>query len=263
MPALRGVTVCVGPQYASILEITLARNLRHLVECVVVTSPEDEATKAVARSVPDVRVLETDAFTRHGAIFNKWLSSEEGLDLLGRDGWILVWDADCLLPETLPLDRLRPDALHGARRRLLDDPALWHPGLDWSACPLSQDVGPIGFFQLFRADDPAIRDRRPWYDVSFPHAGFGDAYFMTHWPSTNQVVLPVEVLHLGPKDTNWYGTDAEAHALMAAFRARNGWTDPRGAQNGTAGHREVVERVQVPGVAPSNFDPPFTRRFTR
>jgi hypothetical protein len=259
VPAIRGITVSVG--YAEVLRVCLVRNMRHLVECLVVTSPDDEATKAVARAVPGVRVFETDAFTRHGARFNKGLAMEEGFSALGRDGWILIWDADILFPDYLPLDRLRPNALHGATRRILDDPAKWHPGLNWSTCPVSSDgAAPIGFLQLFHAD--AIRDKRPWYDVSFAHAGGGDAFFLTHWAPANKVILPVEVLHLGPNDVNWFGTDQEGRDLMARFVTENGWRKAMLKHDPAAAARAgpVIERVQVPGYPPSGFELPFVRR---
>jgi hypothetical protein len=260
MPAIRGITVSVG--YADALAITLVRNMRHLTECLVITSPDDTATAAVVRSVPGARLLVTDAFTRHGARFNKGLAMEEGFDVFGREGWLLIWDADVILPDALPLGMLQPHTLYGARRRILDDPGRWCPELPWAACPLSRDGGPIGFFQLFHAADPAVKDRRPWYDPTFAHAGGGDAYFLTHWPPNRRVVLSLDVLHLGPKDVNWFGTDPEGRDLMTAFVVRNGWTRCQPRVDRTAVDRvgEIVERVDVPGYEPTGFELPFVRR---
>ena len=73
---LRGITTCVG--YSDILKITLVRNMRHMSECCVVTSPEDHATQEVARSVPGVILSITNAFTRiPPSRFNKGLALEE------------------------------------------------------------------------------------------------------------------------------------------------------------------------------------------
>lgn len=262
MPAIRGVTASVG--YGDVLAITLVRNMRHMTECVVITSPEDERTQEVARSVPGVRLSITDAFTRHGARFNKGLAFEEaGFDVLGRHGWILIHDADVLLPDSVPWDQLRPGHLHGARRRVLADPGLWTPGLDWNACPKHPDgASPIGFFQAFAAEDPALAGKRPWYDVSFAHAGGGDAYHMEHWHPTKRAMLPVEVLHLGVPDRQWFGTSDEAKDLMARYVTENEWRramrglDPAAAQR--AG--ELPGRVQVPGYEPSTYQLPFERR---
>jgi hypothetical protein len=257
---IRGITTSVG--YAPLLAITLPRNMRHLTECWVITSPEDEQTQAVACGVPGVRLHVTDAFTRHGARFNKGLAFEEGFDAMGREGRLLIWDADILFPDVLDLSGWRDNCLNGAVRRMLANPAEWTPELNWRSLPMIRDGGPIGFFQGFAAEDPAIRDRRPWYDVSFTHAGGGDAYFMTHWAPDKRKVLPIEVLHLGPNDTNWFGTTPEARDLMAAFVTRNGWHRAAAKHDRTAADRvgEIAERVDVPGYQPTGFELPFVRR---
>lgn len=266
MPALRGITVAVGEWYARTLEICLVRNMRHLVECWVVTKPGDPCVE-VARAVPGVRVVETDAFTRHGAILNKGLALEETFDAMGRRGWCWIWDADCLWPDAIPLDRLDPAALHGARRRVLEDPAAWHPGLDWSGLRHSHDGGPIGHTQIFHADAPALRGARPWYDVSFGHAGGGDAAFIEHWKRARQpiVMLPMEVLHLGPVDRHWFGADREGQDMMGRFVTENGWRKAAARFTAEEVERagEPVHRVEVPGYPPSSYELPFVRRAGR
>lgn len=267
MPALRGLTVSVGQWYADLLAITLVRNMRHLVECVVVTAPDDPAI-AVATQVPGVRVSVTDAFTRPDANgvrprFNKGLAIEEsGFDFMGRQGWIVIWDSDCLFPDLIPFANLREGFLNGARRRMLEDPAQWHPGLDWSQCQRLRDGGAIGFFQCVHADDPAIKDKRPWYDVSFGHAGGGDAFFMSHWPLHKHNVMPMECLHLGPTDRHWFGTDPEGIDMMARYVHENRWVRAmaRHSPESAARAPEPVRRVQVPGYPVSDYHLPFERR---
>jgi hypothetical protein len=233
-----------------------------MTENWVVTSPEDEETQAVARSVPGVRLHVTDGFTRHGAHFNKGLCVETCLDEMGRAGWLAIWDADCLWPDSVPLERLVHGHLHGATRRILEDPSKWHPGLNWNVAPPSRDGGPIGFTQIFAADDPVLQGKPYWYDPTFAHAGGGDARFIEHWPKAKHVILPMEVLHLGPKDSHWFGTDPAAKDMMAAFVTRNGWT--RAAAKFTpeqvARAPAFVERVDVPGYAKSEYELPFVRR---
>lgn len=265
MPAIRGITVSVN--YAPLLAITLVQNMRHLSSCLVITSPDDEDTKEVARSVPGVTVFETDAFTRPGIdgtkpLMNKGLAIEEGFDVLGREGLLLIWDADCLFPSEIPFEHIRPGFLHGCKRRILEDPTKWTPDLDWRMCQPSHDGSPVGFFQLFHADDPLLRDKRPWYDVTFAHAGGGDAYFITHWPREKQRMLPMEVLHLGPKDRHWFGTSQEAQDMMGRFVTENGWG--RAARQFTpeqvARAAEPVNRVTVPGYPASTYELPFVVR---
>jgi hypothetical protein len=267
VPGIRGIVVSVGQWYAETLSVCLWKNMRHLAECLVVTAPGDPSI-GVARAVPGVRVFETDAFTRPGADgvrprFNKGLAIEEGFSYMGRHGWLLVHDADILFPDSLPLSMIRPGYLHGARRRILEDPSAWTPDLSWAGCPLVKDgSAPIGFFQLFDAGDSHLAGKRPWYDVSFGHAGGCDAYFMGHWPQGKRSMLPVEVLHLGPNDTNWMGTSQEDKDLMAKYVYRNKWQRAMQRHAPEAAERagELPGRIQVPGYPPSDFNLPFERR---
>ena len=263
MRPLRGITVSVGQWYADLLRITLPRNMRHFAECWVVTSPQDDAVQAVASQVPGVKLCVTDAMHQHGAMFNKGLAFEHGFDAMGREGWICIHDADVIFPESLPTDICIPSRLYGCHRRICRDPGEWTPDAPWSQWPRARDNAPIGFFQLFHAS--AIAHKRPWYDVSFAHAGGGDAAFMQHWSRNDWIVLPFDVLHLGPIDLNWFGCSPEGRDMMARFVTQNGWR--RGMANFTpdAIERapEPIERVQVPGYEPSHFELPFVRRARR
>lgn len=255
---IRGITISVG--YGPLLAVTLPRAMRHLSECLVVTTPDDDETHIVASRTPGVRVLTTDAFTRHGARFNKGLGMEEGFDTLGREGWILIFDADIVMPDILPAGGIKPDCLYGARRRILPDPSEWSDDLEWRSLPMLRDGGPIGFFQCFHAT--ALKGRRPWYDVSFAHAGGGDAYFMTHWTRDKWTVLPIDVLHLGLPDKNWFGLDETGRDMMDAFVHRNGWRRamPRADPSAVERVGMIPERVSVPGYDASTFELPFVNR---
>lgn len=260
MIRIRGITTCVG--YAGFLSVTLPRNMRHLRECLVITSGDDADTISLCRSIPSVRLHITDAFTRHGAKFNKGLAMEEGFDVLGRHGWILIWDADCLMPDTIYCGAVQSGRLYGCRRRICANPSEWSPGMPWHVFRLIRDGGPIGFFQLFDGEDPALCNKRPWYDVSFAHAAGGDAYFITHWPPFKHTVLNMDVLHLGPAQVNWFGTDEESRRVMRAYRVRNGWkiNELRVDMNEVNSVGDIDDRVVVPGYPPSNYELPFVKR---
>lgn len=264
MPGLRGLTASVG--YGDLLAITLPMNMRHFSECIVVTSPEDEQTQEVARSIPGVRLSITDAATRHGASFNKGLLLEEGgFEFMGRHGCILIHDSDILLPDELPLHLCKPNTLHGARRRIVADPASWKPETPWQAYPHAKDGGPVGFFQLFHAESTPIVNRRPWYNVNYPHAGGGDAYFMDLFPPNLRCVLPVDVLHFGLPDRNWFGRDPAGRDKMSAFAHRMQWRRAMQGADPTAAARvgEMPERVDVPGYETSTYQMPFEKRAAR
>lgn len=240
--AVRGIVTCLD--YDDYLRITLPRNMRHLAECVVVTAPRDERTKAVARSIPNVRVVETEAFFRAGAKFNKGAAINVGLEAMDLSGWVLIWDADTLFPDGLRFDGIEPGNLYSCQRRMLKDAARWSPKLtDWHGLPTWHDKGCnfIGYFQLFHASDPRVSDRRRWYDEKHAHAGGADWSFAKLWPDIQRVELPHEVLHLGPADTNWFGRvsaridggpispDPEAARLMRVMVKSNGWERWEGA----------------------------------
>lgn len=244
----RGICVCVD--YADLLAITLHRNARHLEEIFVVTHPRDEATKAVVSNVVNAKLFETDAFYRHGASFNKGLAIEEGFAHMGREGWILILDADTLLPDSFWLPALNPHRLYGARRRMLEDVSKWRPGLDWRQLPISADRVIAGYFQLFHASNTFI-SKLPWYDVTFQHAGGCDGYFQERFPLGFQTWLAPQVLHLGPRDTNWFGrvgANGRTDKMMKQFLAQKGWKGLKGRYA-----TPIPDHVEVPGYAPSDY----------
>lgn len=256
MTEIKGIVVCVN--YDDLLAITLPRNLKHLSSCLVVTSLTDQRTVDRVKSV-GCNIYQTDAFTRHGARFNKGLALEEAFDVTGRSGWIMVWDADTLLPPPLlaPMDNLQIGTLYSARRRILINPKEWSEHTNWERLPIHNDRVFPGYFHLFHADDPVLV-RRPWYDVTFSHAGGGDGYFQSRWTDTNKTRFPWHVLHLGPIDTNWHGraTDRidgqpvedqqESKRLQDAYVRAKGWV--RGGIR-----RPVREHIEVPGHSPTGF----------
>lgn len=206
MPAIRGITISVG--YDDLLSITLRRNMRHMKECLVVTHPSDHRTKDLVLSVDGASLYETTAFYEHGAKFNKGLAMELGFESMGRSGWMLVWDADILFPEVMNLDFVDPGNLYTPQRRILANPNLWREDIDWASLSVRPDVEFAGYFQLFHADDPVLRNR-PWYGIDYSHCGGCDYVFQEKWPSSRKIRPGFEVLHIGPCDTNWFGRSSE------------------------------------------------------
>jgi hypothetical protein len=263
----RGIVVCVG--FDDLLAITLPRNMRFLSECVVVTSPDDIRTQELVKKIPDCRLHITDSFYANGAKFNKGLGMEEGFDVLGRDGWIQIWDADILFPEHFKLPDLSVGMLYGAQRLVLNDPKQWKPEFNWLSLKPANDAERVsGYFQLFNASDWHIL-QKPWYDVCFTHAGGCDGYFDSRWPRNRTQRLPFNVLHLGPVDANWFGrTQARvdgqpiggnpmtSRLLNQQYRAYKGWNTLHPPV------KEFQEVVEVPGYQPSGFIPRASIRKT-
>jgi len=203
---MKAITVSVD--YADYLALTLPVTSRHFKEVLVVTSPDDAATQRVASSgFPNVRTHLTDAFYRDGADFNKGLALEEGFDVLGREGWIAVIDADIMLPVNgMRCVPRTPGNLYSAHRRQASPERM--EATDWSRFPMVRDPINTGYFHLFHASDPALQER-PWYPTRWRHAGGCDTEFEAKWPGRAKTWLPFDVLHLGPVRANWYGRTTE------------------------------------------------------
>lgn len=199
---LRALIICVD--FSDLLWITLPYNRHHFDEVLVVTTPADERSQRVARNF-GADVYETDSFYEAGAVFNKWSPLEEGLDAMGREGWICLMDVDILWPKTLPAFELKLGCLHGPNRRVMTDAFAPIPD-DWSDFPLYLPNSRLiaGYSQVFHADDPHLIEL-PWHKTNWVHAAGADSYFQRQWPKCNRKRLPFATLHLGEVGVNWCG----------------------------------------------------------
>jgi hypothetical protein len=82
------------------------------------------------------------------------------------------------------------------------------------------------------------------------------------FPPSHRRVLPIDVLHLGRPDHHWFGTDQAGIDMMARYVHENGWhrAQRHHTRESAARAPEIVDRVQVPGYAPSSYELPFVRR---
>lgn len=252
---MRGILVCVD--YSDLLSITLPLNAKHFTEILVISHPSDIKTADVVGMVPNARLFTTNAFYEHGAHFNKGLAMERGFDEIRHDEWLLILDADIILPEDLKIpSQLRSDWLYGMRRRILEDPRKYSPSLNWQNCPISADRVIAGYFQLFDPRNPRLT--RPWYDPTWTHAGGCDGYFQSRFGyAQKEWIRGAYCLHLGPRDTNWFGRasarlDGErttvSPKLMDQYVTFKGW---RGRN--FPGAPAVEEHVDVPGYKKTGY----------
>lgn len=202
--------ILVSVDYADLLAITLPYNRHHFSEVMVVTTPEDTGTHKVAQDNHCV-VYVTNSFYQGGAVFNKWKALEEGLDRIGRDGWLCIMDADVLWPKQVALHRyLQPGFLYTPRRRMMVDPSpILTQGIPredlWITYPVHpQEREFAGYSQIFHASDFVLGDP-PWHQVDWKHAGGADSFFQAKWPERCKVRPDFHVLHLGPAGVNWCG----------------------------------------------------------
>ncbi len=145
---IEAVTVCVD--YADFLEITLPGIRRAVDDLVVVTSPADRRTRELCRS-RGVRTVVTTAMFDHGRKFSLGAAINAGLRLLDPDDWVLVVDADIVLPtwtrETLEGAELSPRKLYGVDRVHCRG---WHTWRRFQATPRAL----LGWETVFLRDFP-------------------------------------------------------------------------------------------------------------
>lgn len=245
MDVINGITVSVG--YGDILAVTLPRNAKHFEHVIVVTDSKDKETRDVIAKVPNAVPYITDSFYLDGATFNKGRALEEGLQCIDCEGlghgWILVHDADILMPDVMPLESCVPGNLYNPPRRMLYDPTQWREDLDWKTLDLAGDVNEFpGYFQLFHTSDPVLRSR-PWYAVDWKHAGGCDSAFQKKWSADKKFRPDFEVLHLGEDGKNWCGR---------ATKRMDG-TMPAGASENAAALRKFIQRRKR-GTGPSRYN---------
>ena len=230
---VEAITVCIG--YGDFLAET-ARVNRHLVDdLVVITAPEDAASREVCRLHSLRHVLTQDH--RRGGSFNKGRVIQRAIDQLGARDWILHLDADVVLPRSfrlmLELAHLDPRCIYGADRINVMGYEAWtaikarggwdnhshgcyqrwcrphQPGSRW----VSHLHGycPIGAFQLWHgatATHKGIHQRI--YPAHHADAARSDTQFALQWDRRDRRLLAeVIVLHLESEDAgmgaNWAG----------------------------------------------------------
>lgn len=198
------ITVCVN--YSDILAITLPNNAKHFDRTVVITDSQDTQTMDLVNSIPNCELFITDSFYDNGAKFNKGLAMEQGLDYMGRQGWICIWDADIVMPTNLDLSQCKIGNLYSPNRRILENIkgiSLSSIG-DISQYPVYPESEFAGYFQYFHADDSVLKEL-PWYGVDWNHAGGCDSDFQRKWDNNHKIRLNTHVLHLGAPGVNWNG----------------------------------------------------------
>ncbi len=225
---LEGVIVC--RHFDDFLEETLAENLAHFDDLVVVTSHDDRRTPDACHR-HSVHCVATDALdARWRDDFNKGAAVNVGLAHLSHRGWLLHLDADVVLPDCfrtmLAKEPLDPQCLYGADRLNVTGWQQWqrlkaheayrrqfqhrclvqNSGHPLGARLVHREFGycPIGYFQLWHGS----AGRR------YPHNAGGaehsDVAFAMQWPRGCRRLLPgVLCYHLqseaSPMGTDWRG----------------------------------------------------------
>jgi len=203
----KAVTVCVD--YWDFLAITLPINRSMFESVTLVTASHDKETQRLAEEYGAGLVV-TDLFYDREAVFNKWKALEYALDVVGRDGWICLLDADIVLPTEFQYLSPEVGRLYTPRRRMMDRVELPIPTYDdWLKYPLARNDREFsGYCQLFHATDRVL-GAPPWHETNWRHAGGADSFFQAKWDVKNKIRPPFECLHLGEAGRNWCGRSTQ------------------------------------------------------
>lgn len=201
MNDVRAITICVD--YHDYLAVTLHHNIRQFKSMLVVTTRHDERTIEVAHH-NGAQVLCTDVFYERNAVFNKFAAIEQGLDYIGRKGWLCLIDADIAMSTRHETWQKRIGKFYVPRRRIMDLPPefvpeerIWRQH-HW----LKGDTQ--NHCQIFHADDPVL-GKPPWHQTDWTWAGGENSLLVDGWVEQEKVRPPFDVLHLGPVGVNWAG----------------------------------------------------------
>jgi hypothetical protein len=230
---VEAITVCVG--YDDFLAETARYNLPLFDRWIIVTTPDDHATRELCRRRNLHCLLSEDA---QKGDFAKGRLIERGLHLLSAEGWRLHLDADIVLPPrfrhlTEAAD-LQKDTIYGVdrlmvrswdewqqvqRSRYLHDQYSYHSQVKFPAhLPLgsrwvSPQLGycPIGYFQLWHSSADLYKGiRSKPYPVKHNDACRTDVQHALQWDRSRRALLPeIVAIHLesqlAPLGANWKG----------------------------------------------------------
>lgn len=234
------VTVCVN--YGDFLQAIAPHNSPLFDKWVIVTTPDDDETRAVCHKFGFTCVLSEEHRKTGGSVgkFNKGAMVDRGLQMCPRDSWRLHLDSDIVLPaqfrHLLEIADPRPGNLYGIDRvnvqgwdqwqALLKSGFMHHAAdmhhLNCIELPKGIPVGarwaswrtgwvPLGFFQMWHSVD----DEKGWamtkhYPKNSGDACHSDTQHAFQWDRKNRVFIPEVVgVHLDsePSHTgaNWNG----------------------------------------------------------
>ena len=232
---IEAVIVCVG--YGDYLAITLPFTKNAVDKAIVVTDEEDILTQKVCKQ-NEVEFIVSKRLHENGAVLAKGKGVNDGLDALAPDDWVLVLDADIIVPVDFSAKirtvTLNPGALYHSRRwgpvRVKDIEPLMrqlNDGVDlrrlyrrWAnktsaggGFHLNNAVEetPFGYFHLFNTRANILQGRDKIYSEISDTAEWDDAEFADSvYLRGRCTLLPAdvcEVIHLphGIFRANWIG----------------------------------------------------------
>lgn len=212
---LETVMVCVN--YADFLSLTLPFNKKHFNNIVVVTDKDDYNTQDICNT-HNVNCIKTDRLYEEGAKFNKGKAINDGISVLTRKEWVLITDADMIMPKDLRVKlenkKLDQNHIYGTSRLICPNYNEWLSYLEdesiclnWKHQKRRINIG-VGFFQLVNSNNEIIKGHTNWYSEKFAHCARSDRYFWRSFPeSARKKLKDIIPIHLGDDNmgANWNG----------------------------------------------------------
>ena len=199
--------IIVSVNYNDFLQITLENNTKIFKNITVVTSINDTECQKICERF-NVNCVVTERMYEDGASFNKGKAINDGIKSLLNPNWILLLDADIIVPDTFTesfkLKYTNINALYVCNRVMFRE---YQSYLDWkSGSGLKSQVSTlngIGYFQLFNINSNCLQ--KIIYSETSNNASRSDIYFKNRF--TEKVDLEIESIHLGIPYKNWNGRE--------------------------------------------------------
>jgi len=209
-----GVLVCVN--YSDYLVHCIDANHDKLGKIIVVTTPEDVDTQRVCTKYNNVEVVKTNCFYEGGCTFDKGKALNMALDRVERhrDSWVLIHDADIVLPVDFRAHlrgKLNSMTLYGAPRHFAYSFQDYVRFRDTGATNYnilrdyySPGRFPIGYFQLFNSLHLLGKGFEEPYPEGHDDASYTDLQFTKKFKIRDSL-RNVHTVHLGPSMVNHRG----------------------------------------------------------
>jgi len=199
--------IIVSVDYNDFLPITLENNIKIFDNITVVTSINDEECQKICQDF-NVNCVVTERMYENGASFNKGKAINDGIKSLLNPNWILILDADVIVPETFTEsfenNYTNINSLYFCNRVMFKE---YQSYLDWkSGSDIKGQVSKlngIGYFQLFNINSNCLQ--RIIYPENSNNAAGSDISFRNRF--TEKVDLKIESIHLGISYQNWNGRE--------------------------------------------------------
>ena len=197
--------IIVSVDYNDFLPITLENNTKIFENITVVTSINDTECQKICERF-NVNCVVTERMYENGAVFNKGKAINEGIKSLLNPNWILLLDADIIVPESFhesfKNNYTNINSLYVCNRVMFKE---YQSYLNWkSGTGLKGQVSRlngIGYFQLFNINSNCLQ--RIIYPENSNNAAGSDISFRNRF--TEKVDLEIESIHLGISYQNWNG----------------------------------------------------------